>query len=270
MTNRPSTALRARVAGTSRWLSLVEATTHRSANSTKSVPSSYRALDIMDKQKLLERITTGANPFKGKPTIRERDLTVEDVLWELASGKTYETLSKQYAWLEPEDIQACLIYAQRLVSQVQAKLSFDDLKSAVPQILEKAPYIKLLILFGSRARGDADQGSDWDFALLCDEDKYKQHQGEGWSLLYSLGILQTTCDLKDDEIDVVDLNECSDLLAHSVVREGRLLYEEELGLFNDFRKKHLISPERLKDIRRQNREKLMGTLQGMKDETIRS
>ncbi len=224
----------------------------------------------MNTQALLDRVTINANLLKGEPTVRGQSLTVEDVLGKLASGETYETLSKQYAWLESEDIQACLLYAQRLVGQGRAKLSFDDLTNSVPQILEKAPYIKLLILFGSRARGDADQGSDWDFALLCDEDKYKQHQGEGWSLLYSLGILQTTCDLKDDEIDVVDLNECSVLLAHSVVREGRLLYEEELGLFNDFRKKHLISPERLKDIRRQNREKLMGTLQGMKDETIRS
>lgn len=219
---------------------------------------------------LCDRVQTQSQIAGGRPIIRGQSLTVENVLGRLASGETYETLSTQYAWLEPEDVQACLLYAQRLVGQVRTELSFDNLKDAVPQILEKAPYIKLLILFGSRARGDADQGSDWDFALLCDEDKYKQHQGEGWSLLHIWGIIQTTYGLKDDEIDVVDLNECSDLLAHSVVREGRLLYEKELGLFDNFRQSHLITPERLKDIRQQNREKLMYTLQGMKDEAIRS
>ena len=33
----------------------------------------------------------------------------------LASGDTPETLLEGYSWLEKEDIQACLIYAQRLV-----------------------------------------------------------------------------------------------------------------------------------------------------------
>ena len=33
----------------------------------------------------------------------------------LAAGDTPETILKGYLWLEPEDIRACLVYAQRLV-----------------------------------------------------------------------------------------------------------------------------------------------------------
>ena len=43
-----------------------------------------------------------------------------------------------------------------------------DIQAAIPQILEQVPYLKLLVLFGSGARGDAFPSSDWDFALLFD------------------------------------------------------------------------------------------------------
>jgi predicted nucleotidyltransferase len=32
--------------------------------------------------------------------------------------------------------------------------TIDDLQAAIPKILEQVPYLKLLVLFGSRARGD--------------------------------------------------------------------------------------------------------------------
>lgn len=68
----------------------------------------------MDEQKLLERITVNPKIFGGKPTIRGRRLAVEHVLGMLAAGDTTETLLEGYS-LEPEDIQACLIYARRLI-----------------------------------------------------------------------------------------------------------------------------------------------------------
>ena len=46
---------------------------------------------------------------------RERRLAVEHVLGMLAAGDTPETILSGYPWLEPEDIQACLVYALRLV-----------------------------------------------------------------------------------------------------------------------------------------------------------
>jgi uncharacterized protein (DUF433 family) len=72
--------------------------------------------DFMDENKLLERITVNPKIFGGKPIIRGRRLAVEHVLGMLAAGDTLETILKGYPWLEMEDIQACLVYARRMVS----------------------------------------------------------------------------------------------------------------------------------------------------------
>ena len=69
----------------------------------------------MDEQKLLDRIHVNPSIFGGKPIIRGRRLAVEHVLGMLAAGDTPEILLQGYPWLEKEDIQACLVYARRMV-----------------------------------------------------------------------------------------------------------------------------------------------------------
>lgn len=69
----------------------------------------------MDEQGLLRRITINPEIFGGKPIIRGHRLAVEHVLGMLAAGDTFDMILKGHAWLEPEDIQACLVYARRLV-----------------------------------------------------------------------------------------------------------------------------------------------------------
>ncbi len=70
----------------------------------------------MDEKKLLERITINPKIFGGKPIIRGRRLAVEHIFGMLAAGDTAETILEGYPWLEAEDIQACLVYAHKLVS----------------------------------------------------------------------------------------------------------------------------------------------------------
>jgi uncharacterized protein (DUF433 family) len=41
---------------------------------------------------------------------------VEHILGMLAAGDRQETILAGYPWLQPEDIQACLVYARRLVA----------------------------------------------------------------------------------------------------------------------------------------------------------
>ena len=65
---------------------------------------------------LLERITVRPEVFGGKPIIRGMRFAVEHVLAKLAAGDTVETLLDQYPILEPDDIQACLLYAYRSVA----------------------------------------------------------------------------------------------------------------------------------------------------------
>jgi len=69
----------------------------------------------MDEQQLLKRITVDPAIFSGKPIIRGRRLAVEHVLGMLAAGDSPDVLLQGYPWLEREDIQACLVYARRLV-----------------------------------------------------------------------------------------------------------------------------------------------------------
>lgn len=69
----------------------------------------------LDEDVLLARITTDPAIFGGKPIIRGHRLAVEHVLGMLAAGDAPETILKGYAWLEPDDIRACLVYARRVV-----------------------------------------------------------------------------------------------------------------------------------------------------------
>ena len=69
----------------------------------------------MDEKELLERITINPEIFAGKPIVRGRRLAVEHVLGMLAAGDSPDTILEGYPWLRREDIQACLVYARRLV-----------------------------------------------------------------------------------------------------------------------------------------------------------
>ena len=65
---------------------------------------------------LLDRITIDPTIFGGKPIIRGRRLAVEHVLAMLAAGDDIDTLLAGYAWLERDDVLACIEYARRLVA----------------------------------------------------------------------------------------------------------------------------------------------------------
>ena len=70
-------------------------------------------------EELLKRITVDPGIFGGKPVVRGLRIAVEHVLGKLAAGDTAEHIVKEYPFLEPEDIQACLIYAHRSLSGEQ-------------------------------------------------------------------------------------------------------------------------------------------------------
>jgi uncharacterized protein (DUF433 family) len=76
----------------------------------------------VDEKELLKRITYNHQIFSGKPIIRGRRLAVEHILGMLAAGDLPETILEGYPWLEPEDIQACLVYARRMVSHERIEL----------------------------------------------------------------------------------------------------------------------------------------------------
>ena len=64
---------------------------------------------------LLTRITVNPKIFGGKPIIRDRRLAVEHVLGLLAAGDTPQAILEAYPYIERQDIQACLVFARRVV-----------------------------------------------------------------------------------------------------------------------------------------------------------
>ncbi len=81
----------------------------------------------MNEKELLKRITVNPKIFGGKPIIRGRRLAVEHVLGMLAAGDSPETILEGYPWLEAEDIQACLVYARRLVGHERVEPLFQEI-----------------------------------------------------------------------------------------------------------------------------------------------
>jgi len=69
----------------------------------------------MIENELLTRITYNPRIFGGKAIIRGRRVAVEHVLGLLAAGHSYEGILGDFPWMEREDIQACLLYATRMV-----------------------------------------------------------------------------------------------------------------------------------------------------------
>jgi uncharacterized protein (DUF433 family) len=72
---------------------------------------------LTSETELLKRITVNPGIFGGKPIIRGRRLAVEHVLGMLVAGDTTQNLLVAYPWLELEDVQACLLYARKVVGE---------------------------------------------------------------------------------------------------------------------------------------------------------
>jgi uncharacterized protein (DUF433 family) len=74
---------------------------------------------MINQENLLSRITVNPQVMVGKPTIRGLRITVDQILRALAGGISTEELFDDYPELEPEDIEAVLLYAAELVSEEQ-------------------------------------------------------------------------------------------------------------------------------------------------------
>ena len=83
--------------------------------------------------------------------------------------------------------------------------------------------LQLVIVFGSIVSGKMHKKSDLDVAFLFDRP------------IDTVALTNKVINLlHTDNIDVVDLKRASPLLKFSIVKTGRLIYENEVGLFNAF------------------------------------
>lgn len=74
---------------------------------------------------LLQHINAPPDIFAGKPIIRDMRITVEHILGMLAAGDSAQLILQEYPFLEPEDVQVCLVFAHRLLAgeQVHARMA---------------------------------------------------------------------------------------------------------------------------------------------------
>jgi uncharacterized protein (DUF433 family) len=70
----------------------------------------------MNDQQLLERIVLAPAIMVGKPVIKGTRLTVAYILGLLAHGSTEAEILEEYPDLIKEDIQACLLFATKSIS----------------------------------------------------------------------------------------------------------------------------------------------------------
>jgi len=126
-------------------------------------------------------------------------------------------------------------------------LTLEELKALSSKLIEEIPYLKMLVLFGSRARGDIHANSDWDFAALYDE-QLREDSCRGFAWFEVPGIISQIFNLNSDKIDVVELHRASPLIAHFIARDGKLLYEKEPGEFDKFKRKALMSDVEMQNV----------------------
>ncbi len=121
------------------------------------------------------------------------------------------------------------------------------------KISEKMPYLKMLILFGSRAINKVHNQSDWDFAVFLDQELSKNNI---FIKIEIANILGDLLKINSDNIDVIILNNCSLLLAHNIAKDGKLILETEQEMFTNFKQKSILSEQKLTIIENQFKDKI--------------
>lgn len=98
-------------------------------------------------------------------------------------------------------------------------INIDDIKLDVKKLAEKYS-LSFVVLFGSQATGALHPKSDVDIAILSKND---------------VDMLSLTMDFyklfKREDVEVVNLGTSSPTLLYVIVRDGKLLFENEPGVF---------------------------------------
>ncbi|MBM3219150.1 MAG: nucleotidyltransferase domain-containing protein [Candidatus Rokubacteria bacterium] len=99
----------------------------------------------------------------------------------------------------------------------------EDAERTIAAVARRAPDLRLLVLFGSRARSDARAGSDWDFAY------------EAGTVFDPDALLLALVDaLGTERIDLVDLARAGGLVRYRAARDGRPLFSSTPDAFERF------------------------------------
>ncbi len=70
----------------------------------------------MQDNQLLERIELNPEILAGKPVIRGTRLSVQFILNLMGHGESPKSILDEYSYLTHEDIQACILFANRVLA----------------------------------------------------------------------------------------------------------------------------------------------------------
>jgi predicted nucleotidyltransferase len=105
-----------------------------------------------------------------------------------------------------------------------ASATLDTVKDVLAGVARSTPGLELLLVFGSRARGEGRPESDWDFGFLAGPD------------IDVDGLLLRLVDaVGSDRVDVVDLAKASGHLRFRAARDGVVIHARREGLDDEFR-----------------------------------
>jgi uncharacterized protein len=99
----------------------------------------------------------------------------------------------------------------------------EQVKSQLADLPDQFAGLRLLVLFGSLARGRATPASDADLGVLC----------EGAFDVDALYLAIAPL-LRIHHVDLVDLRRAPPLLAFEIARSGSLIFERTPGIFREF------------------------------------
>lgn len=102
-------------------------------------------------------------------------------------------------------------------------VSIESVAPTLQALARDRAGLLLLVVHGSRARGEARVDSDWDFAYLAKAEA-------DIPALYS----ELTLALGTDAIDLTDLANAGGLFRYRTARDGIVLFEREPRLFEKF------------------------------------
>lgn len=108
------------------------------------------------------------------------------------------------------------------MAKVKEIISIEEIKDRLTPLF-KDEELRLVLLFGSAVSGGVHNRSDIDLAFLFDSPVD--------ILSFTNRVIRL---LHTDNIDVVDLRCASPLLKFFVIKNGSLLYERQIGMFNEF------------------------------------
>lgn len=96
----------------------------------------------------------------------------------------------------------------------------EDALERTVEVARHAPGLQLLLLFGSRARGDGHGSSDWDFGYIGDTAFDPDPM-----------LSELVAALRTDRVDLVDLTRAGGLLRYRAARDGRPVFEAQPDVF---------------------------------------